>query len=265
MEHRDFALALGGGSARGMAHVGLLHFLFEKKFYPSLVAGTSMGAIIAAIYALGDTLEGIDELVESDILDVVDLNPINGMFSSDKIKKLLEPFFGEKTFAETKIPLAIVATCLTNGEKRIFREGKILDAVCASIALPGVFSPYKIDNKYYIDGAMRENLPISACEDLPIIASSVTMPTGNPNVREISHFIRPFTALYDAFTIMLDQQERLSVDAHDDICFVETRDPSVHYLDVKNARKMITSGYEAAKNAGIEEFLQKKKKFLGVI
>lgn len=260
MNHREFALALGGGSARGMAHVGLLRFLLEKNFQPSLVAGTSMGAIIAAMYALGNNLDAINELVESDILDVVDLNPINGMFSSDKIKKLLEPFFGEKTFSETKIPLAIVATCLTNGEKQIFREGKILDAVCASIALPGVFSPYKIDDKYYIDGAMRENLPLSACGNLPIIASSVTMPTGNPNVRKISHFIRPFTTLYDAFTIMLDQQERLLVRSHNDICFVETRDPSVHYLDFKNSRKLIISGYSAASSAGIEKFLQKNQK-----
>lgn len=260
MEYRKFALALGGWSARWLAHVGVLHYLIEKWFQPSLVSGTSIGAIVAAVYALGEDMEIIDDIVaDNHLFSVIDLNPIKGIFTSDKVKKLLEPFYGNKTFADTKIPLRIVATCLTTWEKTIFSEWKILDAVCASISLPWVFSPYKIGDKYYIDGAIRENLPISACEGLPVIASSVTMAPGNPDIKNTSHFIRPFTAMYDAFTIMLNEQEALGIAATNDILTVEMRDPHVQYLNFKNSREAIPSGYQSASKSGIEKFLQNNK------
>ena len=112
-----------------------------------------MGSIIGGLYAIGYSTKEIEEIVQkTGVMDIVAFNPIGGIFSSKRVINLFYPYFGDKTFEETKISLAVIATSLTSGERVIFRSGKILDAICASIAIPGIFSPYKIGNEFFVDG-----------------------------------------------------------------------------------------------------------------
>lgn len=125
------------------------------------------------------------------------------------------------------------------------------------MAIPGVFSPYKIENEYFIDGGMRENLPISECENLPTIASSVVMPTGHKNFKKVSHFLRPLVSVYDAFSIMLEEQEKLGILLHKDVLLLKMSDKSVHYMDFEKGKKLVSVGYNIAKNSEMKKFLEK--------
>lgn len=138
MKHKKFALALGGGSARGLAHIGVLKYLEEKNYIPSHISGTSMGSIIGGLFALGYTADSIKEICEDKgILDIMSFNPMTGEFLAlKKFKKVFGPYFEDKTFADTKIPFSVIATSLSTGEKKVFTKGSILDAICASIAIP---------------------------------------------------------------------------------------------------------------------------------
>lgn len=121
--HKKFALALGGGSARGLAHIGVLQFLEENNFSPSLIAGTSMGSLLGALFALGYSADEIKEITkDTGVKSVINFNPVNGIFGIEKFKKMFAPHFGDKTFADTKIPLKIIATSLSTGQKVVFTE-----------------------------------------------------------------------------------------------------------------------------------------------
>lgn len=135
--NRPFALALGGGSARGFAHIGVIRYLEEQNIIPNKITGTSMGAIIGGLYAMGKDSYQIEEIVKKvGFFSVMNWLPEVGILSIEKIHTVLAEHLGKATFADTKIPLAIIATNLSDASRVIFTEGSLVDAICASIAIP---------------------------------------------------------------------------------------------------------------------------------
>lgn len=160
-------LALGGGAARGWAHLGVIRALAEQGIRPDIVAGTSVGAIVGAMVC-SDYLDAFEDwvtaLTRRDVLSYLDFALGNGGFIQGR--RLMARFhdtFGDVAFADLKKPLGVVATDLYSGQERWLREGDIAIAVRASMALPGVFTPVQIDGEWLVDGGLVNPVPVSLC------------------------------------------------------------------------------------------------------
>lgn len=203
-------LALGGGGARGLAHIGALKILSQTGIKISYIAGTSIGAIIGAWLALGQPFDKLEELCltfdrSKAWRQFVDIgNPRYSFLAGQKIKKFVNQLFGRKKFTDCQIPLAIVATDLANGQEVILRQGSIAQAVLASIAIPGLLPPVKLNRRYLIDGGSINITPASVVAQLGaqiIIAMDLS-------VQPSAHFqAKPtlFTTLVQAYTIIREQ------------------------------------------------------------
>lgn len=168
-------VALGGGAARGLAHVGALKALDAAGIGISGVAGTSYGAVIAALYALGGPAVELERVIRSQ--DVAELwrqgfdfglhegAVIRGKRLADWLDR--KYFFGA-TFADARIPLAVACTDLVGGRLVVLNEGSIAQAVRASCALPGIFAPVRFGGAVLIDGGMFETVPFKALATLPV-------------------------------------------------------------------------------------------------
>lgn len=171
-KNKKIGLALGGGGARGIAHIGVLKVLEKEGIKPDCLAGTSMGALIGAFWATGMNVADIEELAmgfdrKKALKEIVDLSRFKfSIIKGIKIKNFLEKYIGDKTFADTKMPFRILATKLTNGEEVIIDKGSLVDAIMASICLPGVFPAYCFNNEYYIDGGVTNPTPVDVIEEM---------------------------------------------------------------------------------------------------
>ena len=165
-----FGLALGGGSARGLAHVGVLLALEAYQIPIDLIAGTSIGSVIGSLYASGATIKELEEaalsIKKSKTLFMIDPTfPHSGLIGGDRIEKMLNKFaLKDKTFQELDIPFAAVATEIENGAEVILNEGKLTEAVRASISIPGIFTPVKHQEYYLVDGGLVNPVPASVAK-----------------------------------------------------------------------------------------------------
>lgn len=157
-------LALGGGSARGWAHVGVIRALEEAGIRPDLVCGTSVGAMVGAVYAAGELdrfeqwLLGMDV---SDVLGFMDVSLNGGLFKGERLMAFFRNNFVDRQISELTIPFAAVATVLDNGAEIWLREGSTVEAVRASIALPALFTPVLRDGVALVDGGLVNPVPVS--------------------------------------------------------------------------------------------------------
>lgn len=177
---KKIGLALGGGSVRGLAHIGILKVFETERIPISCIAGTSIGALIGACYASGLNAQRIEEIaLTTRLKDLVDFTePKTGFIKGRKIEKYIRKLIKNKSFSELEIPLRIIATDLIKGEKVIFKKGDVAKAVRASISLPGVFSSVKIGKKELIDGGMVDPIPVDAVKKMGadiIIAVDLSM------------------------------------------------------------------------------------------
>ncbi len=159
-------LALGGGSAKGWSHIGVLRALEQMGIEADIVAGTSMGSLVGAAWVtdnLDDLEEWVSNLHWSDVLSLLDIRFAGGLIHGDKIIGHLSDGMQGVLIESLEKSFAAVATDLENGNEVWLREGKVLDAVRASIALPGLFSPMKLQNRWLVDGGLVNPIPISLC------------------------------------------------------------------------------------------------------
>lgn len=157
-------LALGSGGAKGFAHVGVLAALTEHGIPIDAIAGSSMGSLIGASYALGTPVSMIKGLATHlKRRHFVDFTvPKMGILQGERVRELIRLITRNARIEETSIPLAIVATELLTRRSVVFREGPIADAVRASISIPGVFVPMVMDGHVYVDGGVLERVPVAA-------------------------------------------------------------------------------------------------------
>jgi NTE family protein len=163
-------LALGGGSARGLAHVGVILALEAYNIPIDIIAGTSIGSVIGSLYASGATIKQLEEVAlsikKSKTLFMLDSTfPHSGLISGDRIEKMLNQFaLKDKTFDDLSISFAAVATDVESGAKVILNQGKVIDAVRASIAIPGIFTPVKYGDYYLVDGGVVDPVPVDVVQ-----------------------------------------------------------------------------------------------------
>jgi NTE family protein len=159
-------IALGSGSARGWAHIGALRALVEAGIEPQIVCGTSIGALVGAVYVGGDlgALETwVSGLTWRKVVGFLDISFGSGILKGDKFNDFLRDNFLDEEIAELPRPFAAVATDLQNGREVWLREGRVVDAVRASIAIPGLFTPCERDGKLLVDGGLVNPVPVSLC------------------------------------------------------------------------------------------------------
>lgn len=166
-------LALGGGGARGLAHIGVLKVLQREQIPIDVVTGTSMGGIVGAMYAAGLPIEQMEAeaLKHGDIgqiFKLVDLRLIgNGLLGGQRIKNLLAEMLGaDTTFADLRLPFAVVSVDYTSGREVVLKEGKLVDAVRATMSVPGVFEPVELDGCHLLDGGVLDNVPVDVAREL---------------------------------------------------------------------------------------------------
>jgi NTE family protein len=176
-------LVLGAGSARGLAHIGVMQVLVENDIPFDFIVGSSMGAMLGGIYACGTDLYMLGKMAETmEAKLFYDVHiPRMGFMQGRKIVDFLNLLTKKKSFADLMLPLAVVATDLVSGQRVVIDKGSVADAIRASISIPGIFNPVHTDNMVLVDGAVSDRLPVEVARKYgaeKIIAVDVTFGEG---------------------------------------------------------------------------------------
>lgn len=162
---KTLSLVLGSGGARGYAHIGVIEVLLEKGYTIKSISGSSMGALVGGLYACGKLEEYKKWVLGLDIFDVASLIDLSfartGIIRGDKVFNEIEKIIGDVKIEDMPISFTAVATDIMKQKEVWFQKGSLLDAVRASVAIPTLFTPKKIDNRYFIDGGILNPLPIA--------------------------------------------------------------------------------------------------------
>jgi len=251
-KRRKVGLALGGGSVRGAAHLGVLEVLEREDIRPDCVAGVSAGSAVGAMYCAGLDLDETKRLA-------LDLHwrklgrvtrPRLGFFDGKRLEEYLDEIIGPRQFEELAIPLATVAVDIVRGELVVLKEGPVAPAVRASCAIPGVFTPLERGEQILVDGGVLNNLPVSVVRDMGadyVIAVDLLPPTiwgTRPrNLFEMFHL--------SLYTLMrMAHREGSGAD-----CLIVPAIGQFSLVDFSQADALIEKGREAAE-AKIEQIKQ---------
>ena len=286
-EKLKVGLALGGGGARGVAHIGVLKVLKRENIPIDLIVGTSMGAIIGAAYALKKDISTLEKIAEK-YSKIGEFN-INLSFSEkekedkpyfikkmsdflkkgyilnlelrrkylndgEDLKKIINDLVGDKVFADTKIPFAAVAADLIKGEKVILNQGKLFNALLASASIPGIFPPIILEGKILVDGGIVDVVPIEAARSLGanfIIAVNVS-----PTLKKRFEFSNAVEILFRSDSITSNELIKLQLSFADLV--ITPKVERFHWSNFSKPEKCIREGEIAAQNVLSE--LKKKLK-----
>lgn len=167
-KQRKVTLVLGGGSARGLAHIGVLGVFKEKGIPIDNIVGTSMGALVGASYSVGMSLKEMYDMAEhftmNQLLDPT--MPRMGLLAGKKLETMIRKLTLGKGFKDCKIPLTVVTTDIQNGEDVLFQEGDLVKAVQASCSWPGIFNPVEIGGRLLVDGGVKNSVPTNIARAL---------------------------------------------------------------------------------------------------
>ena len=252
-------LALGGGVARGLAHIGVLKVLESLRIKPDLIAGTSMGAVIGATYARGMSAGEIEGAALSLnwgrrawLMDIT--VPRTGLIRGQRIKRFLEETIGDVHFADLSIPFACTATDLMTGDEVVLQDGPVVDAVRASISIPAIFTPAILDEKILVDGGLRTPIPVRLLRRMGadfIIAVNVL-----PSATQHSHIHlkKGRIRVPNIFDVMMHtshilSHQRVKTNLRGAKVIIEPDLADIAFGDFHRARECIARGEEAARLA----------------
>ena len=165
-------LALGGGGARGLAHIGVVDVLQKEGIPIDMIAGTSIGSLVGAVCAQGKDSGVVKELATSinftKMMSLADpALPKTGLLGGKRVIKLLKTIIGSDTkFEDLEIPLALLATDIMSGEEVVINQGSVLAGIRASISLPGIFTVVKWNDRYLVDGGLVNPVPVSVLKQM---------------------------------------------------------------------------------------------------
>ena len=245
-------LALGGGGARGIAHLGVWQRLRELGVEFHCIAGTSIGAIAGAIIAAGRVEEALKWCAESDWKKLPKLF-METQFTSKaltkgtRVERLLAELVGAKAFDELSTRFAAVATDLNTGERVVMRDGDLLSAVRASMSIPGVFRPVERGGRILIDGQLVDPIPIAACRAMgadKIIAVDINPPNAAGSAKSFAK-ANIFDVLINTITIFNCEMTRRVLAEHKPDLLIRPEVGGVLALDFRNAMRLVEIGRQA--------------------
>ena len=170
MSKPKIGLALGSGGARGWAHIGAIRALEERGIVPDYIAGTSMGALVGAAYASGN-LDALEEwalsITHRKMAAMIDVNLLSGgLIEAKQVTRFFKSLNMPECLEDLDIPFVAIATDMRTGREVWLKDGPVIAAMRASIALPGIVSPVRRDGHWLLDGGLTNPLPVSACRAL---------------------------------------------------------------------------------------------------
>ena len=237
-------LALGGGGAKGVAHIGVLKALEDANIKVDYVAGTSVGAMVASMYAFNLGVETLSNIARDLSLAQITTFKLNktGFFSADPLKEILIEHLGDVKIEDAAIPLSIIATDLNTGEEVIFTQGSVADAVCASASIPGVYIPVTLDGRTLVDGGIVRNVPVQPVKSMGagvIIASQL----GGVGVYEKPKNV--LDVMRNAFDIALSHRTNEEVKEADILISMDLKDFSIAD-NTERYDELFSIGYKTA-------------------
>jgi NTE family protein len=245
-------LVLSGGGARGFAHLGVIKALNEAGIYPEVISGTSAGAIVGVLYADGYSPDDIMKMLNAStpFHYMRFTMPRMGLLQISGIVRILKENLRAKTFEELKLPMFVSATNLNTGQIEYFSSGELLQPVIASASIPVLFKPVVINDHFYVDGGVLDNLPVKPVEDIcDFVIGSFVNPTGfEENITSLLH-VAERTFLLNVSKEVLEKSK----------CFDLFVDPpelrNYKILDPEKAEEVFMIGYDATIKAltGIEK------------
>jgi NTE family protein len=240
-------VALGGGFARGMAHIGVLKVLEEEGIPVRAVAGTSVGALIGATYCSGLSIAELEKVASSCRFTTFARWTVSryGFASNDRMVSFLNQVLKVKTFEELRIPLGITATDFNSGEGVVFHSGSIIDPVRASCAYPGMFLPVEIRGRFLIDGMLSYPVPTAPLHEMGADRVLAVHLKGQWSKDGAPRHL--FDVIGQSFAIAQDQMSHLWRGAADVI--VEPDVAGFAYDDFKRAGELIRAGEAAMRQA----------------
>ena len=250
-------LALSGGAARGIAHIGVLQYLEERGIKPCCVAGTSAGSIVGALYCSGKSVDEIKKIVsEMSWKDLVRLTiPRKGLIRSSLLLTIIKEQIGDITFEELKIPLLINAVDLLRGEEIVFNKGPVAEAVQASCAIPGIFTPVRWKEHLLVDGGLLDNVPVTLMKNRNIdYIIAVDVGAQRPLQKEPDNI---FEVLAQSFDIIRRQRDKTAYKYAD--ILLEPDLARFSLWDNSKSDLLIKLGYEEAKKGLSDVNLEKKQ------
>lgn len=245
------ALVLGGGGARGLAHIGVLKVLEQESIPIDFVIGTSVGSIIGALYCAGMKISEIERLGENTGWDkltnisgaaLVKLLMAESLLSTKKTERYLGKFLGDKRFEDLDIPFACVAADVQTGEKIVFKEGDVLKAIRASSTVPGLFKPVEYRHRFLVDGGLVDNLPTDVAKMMGadiIIAVPVDADFSKYKLENVLQILNQ--AIYIQGKVMGEELEKNS-----DI-LIEPHVKDITAMDLWRSEECIDAGEKAAR------------------
>jgi NTE family protein len=287
----DITLALGAGGVKGNAHVGVLRRLEKEGFRIRGIAGSSFGGLVAVYYALGYSPDQIE-----DMFALVNQAALYGRVPGDGpallglagVRNLLEGSLSDRTFDDLKLPCVITAVDLKSGSEVIFSKGRLVDAILASIAMPGIFPTRYIEEHELVDGGVLDPVPVmparSLAPQLPVVAVVLTAPIGSPaqswTIPMPPYVPRTlmmrlskmrYAQAWDTFMRSIDimgravTQYRLEVDRPDAI--IRPRVDGIETLDQVDVHAVVRKGEEAVEEAlpELKRLSRWRKRFQRVI
>jgi NTE family protein len=239
-------LALGGGFARGLAHIGVLKVLVENGIPIDALAGTSVGSVVAAAFASGCTIDKM--LAEARTTRWKDIArwtiPHLGFASNDRMEVMLRRVLTSSRFEELSIPLAIVAADVSTGQAVTFREGELLPPLRASCSFPGLFVPVEYQGRLLVDGAIVGNVPVAALRDMGVeTVIAVSLKTGDARHTPTNIF----QVVGQAFQIAASTDQTSWRKACDVV--IEPEVGGYRWDDFERAGELILAGERAARQA----------------
>jgi NTE family protein len=254
-------LALGGGGARGFAHIGVLKILEAEGIQPQLMSGTSMGAVIAALYASGMSARDIEKeaLRMGDISNIgnmvklldSDLTKLRNVISNSAFQEYLaEMFGGKKDFTDLKIPLALAAVDVMHARDVALQEGDLIEAISASMALPGFIAPLRIGDSLLVDGGSLNNVPADLVDSMGAevtVAVDVSPDVTNPEFWNEQHMPGIAVANWRTNAIMVSNFTAAKLrKAHTDLIIRPNIDPQITTLSgFKYVKELVDAGAKA--------------------
>lgn len=263
---KKIGLVLGGGGARGCAHIGVIKALNESGIKIHCVAGTSIGALVGGVYASGGIQDLENYFKQIKWKDVVkQFDPVlmqNGIFGGKKVVKLLNRLIGEKTFKNCKVPFIAVATDLVTGKEIYLQKGRLDTAIRASISLPAIFTSVKKGKYHLVDGGLINPLPVNVVRKMGaevVIAVDLNHEyiterrknnlKPNSNKLNIVNLLKPsypniIDVIESSIFLMQDQLTQKNLEKNPSDLLLNLKLSSASLFDFHKANELIEAGYK---------------------
>ncbi len=241
-------LVLGGGAARGFAHVGVIRVLEREKIPIDLIVGTSVGSLVGAIYADKKNSFELEwtafSLEEKDLFDYTFISPTQGFVRGERIEEFVLKKVSARELQQLKIPLTVVATDIQNGELVTLQTGSVARAVRASSAIPGIFIPVRNQGKLLVDGGVLNNVPVDVARKL---GAEVVIAVNLGGGRKAAQVNNIFDAIIQSLHLMAIESTEARLKNADVV--IEPQVSHIGLIDFSRKKELLTLGIQAAEQA----------------